>query len=39
LIVSSERIKAVKISLSKMNPPFGGNVKSVSVELFRKREG
>ena len=37
LLVSSERIKSVKILISKMNPPFGGNVKAVSVELFRKR--
>lgn len=38
LLISSEKIKSVKISVSKMNPPFGGNVKAVSVELFKSRK-
>lgn len=38
VLQSSEKIKAAKISLAKMNPPFGGNVKAVSVELTKTKE-
>jgi 7,8-dihydroneopterin aldolase/epimerase/oxygenase len=38
IIHSSERIKSATITLSKMNPPFGGNIKSVSIELTKARE-
>jgi 7,8-dihydroneopterin aldolase/epimerase/oxygenase len=38
LLISSDKIHSVKIKVSKMNPPFGGNVKAVSVELMRKKE-
>jgi dihydroneopterin aldolase len=37
LLNASALIRAVKISISKMNPPFTGNVKAVSVELFKER--
>lgn len=38
IMKSSDKIISVKIKVSKLNPPFGGNVKAVSVELFRKKE-
>lgn len=37
LLDASALIRTVKISISKMNPPFNGNVKAVSVELFQER--
>ena len=38
LFSASERVDTIKIKISKMNPPLGGIVKSVSVELFQRRE-
>jgi dihydroneopterin aldolase len=38
LFKSSLLVNSVKIKISKMNPPLGGTVKSVSVELSQKRE-
>ena len=38
ILHESESILSVKIKVSKMNPPLGGNVKSVSVEINRERE-
>ena len=38
LFLASLLVKSVKIKISKMNPPLGGTVKSVCVELFQKRE-
>ena len=38
LFQASLLVKSVKIKISKMNPPLGGTVKSVCVELFQKRE-
>jgi 7,8-dihydroneopterin aldolase/epimerase/oxygenase len=37
LFHASEKVKTVKIRISKLNPPFGGNVKAVAVELKRNR--
>lgn len=34
---STDRIDAVNITVAKMNPPFGGNVKAVSVEMRKER--
>ncbi len=38
LLNASSLIWAVKVRVSKMNPPFGGNVKAVSVELCKERD-
>lgn len=38
LFESSSLIWAVRIKVSKLNPPFGGNVKAVAVELFKERD-
>lgn len=38
ILFASDRIQSVKIRLSKMNPPFGGSVKAVSIELNKKRD-
>jgi dihydroneopterin aldolase len=38
LFETSGKIQQVKIRVSKMNPPFGGNVKAVSIEMERKRK-
>jgi len=37
LLLSSGRIRSVKVKVSKMNPPFGGNVKAVSIEMFKEK--
>lgn len=37
LLASSPLVLDAKIRLSKLNPPFGGDVKAVSVEIFRER--
>jgi 7,8-dihydroneopterin aldolase/epimerase/oxygenase len=37
LLIASDRIKLIKIKISKMNPPVGGPVKAVAVELIRTR--
>jgi dihydroneopterin aldolase len=37
LFDASSLISRIKIVLSKMNPPFGGSVKAVSVELEQER--
>ena len=34
VLKSFPQIKSLKISLSKLNPPLGGEVESVSVEIF-----
>jgi dihydroneopterin aldolase len=33
----SKLVWAVKIKISKMNPPIGGKAKAASIELFRER--
>ena len=38
LLDASHLIWSVKIKVSKMNPPLGGNVKAVAVEIRKKRE-
>lgn len=38
LLKASSQINKVKLKVSKMNPPFGGSVKAVSVVLKGKRE-
>lgn len=35
---ASEKIESVFIKVSKMNPPFGGNVRAVSIEMKKERE-
>jgi dihydroneopterin aldolase len=37
LLETSPLVKAVKIKVSKLNPPFGGTVRAVSVELQQER--
>ncbi len=38
ILEASPLVWAVKIKVSKMNPPFGGNVKAVSVEIKKDRD-
>lgn len=38
VLQASDKVESVNIKLSKMNPPFGGNVKAVSVELKKDRK-
>ncbi len=38
LLEASPLIWSAKIKLSKMNPPLGGNVKAVSVEIQKERD-
>jgi 7,8-dihydroneopterin aldolase/epimerase/oxygenase len=38
LFKASSLIWSVRIRVSKLNPPFGGNVKAVAVELHKERE-
>jgi 7,8-dihydroneopterin aldolase/epimerase/oxygenase len=37
IINSSEIIQSVKIKVAKLNPPLGGSVKSVAVEVIKVR--
>jgi len=38
ILEASPLVWAVKVKVSKMNPPFGGNVKAVSVEIKKDRD-
>jgi len=38
LLKASQLISSVKVKVSKMNPPLGGNVKAISVEIRKVRE-
>mgnify|MGYP001767903293 CR=1 FL=1 len=38
IMLTSATIQSIQIRITKMNPPLGGNVHAVSVELTRKRE-
>ena len=38
LLKASHLIWSVTVKVSKMNPPFGGNVKAVSVEIIKERD-
>jgi dihydroneopterin aldolase len=38
LLKLSLKIKSVNVKISKMNPPFGGKVKSVTVEVKKERK-
>jgi dihydroneopterin aldolase len=38
ILEASPLIWSVKIRLSKLNPPFGGNVKAVSIEIKKDRD-
>lgn len=38
LFLASPQIKEVKIRISKLDPPFSGEIKAVSVELSLKRK-
>jgi 7,8-dihydroneopterin aldolase/epimerase/oxygenase len=38
MFLASLLVKSVKIKISKMNPPLGGTVKSVCVEISQNRE-
>ena len=38
ILRDSEMIRSVRVRVSKMNPPLGGNVKSVAVEITQKRK-
>jgi dihydroneopterin aldolase len=37
ILKDSEMIRSVTVKVAKMNPPMGGNVKSVAVEVTQKR--
>lgn len=37
LLDASSLVQSAKVKLSKMNPPFDGRVKAVSVELYEER--
>lgn len=37
ILASSKAIEVARIKVSKMNPPFGGDVNAVSVELSQKQ--
>jgi 7,8-dihydroneopterin aldolase/epimerase/oxygenase len=37
ILSASIRVQSVKICISKMNPPLGGNVKAVAIELTKYR--
>jgi dihydroneopterin aldolase len=37
MLNKSEKLRSVKIKIAKMNPPLGGNVKSVAVEVEKNR--
>jgi len=38
ILNASSLIKLVKVKVSKLNPPLGGNVKAVSVEFINERD-
>ena len=38
ILKASQLIWSVKINVSKMNPPLGGNVKAVAVEIRKERD-
>lgn len=38
ILQESNRVKKVTVNIAKMNPPLGGHVKSVGVEITKARE-
>ncbi len=38
IMLASSTIQLAQVKITKMNPPLGGNVHAVSVELIRKRD-